>query len=174
MEGNCQVPKFTVVIAGKRHHIRFFPGDRQGDRNGNPIPGTLVEAGCAHPFEFDFYLCAHSAIKGTARPVHYHVILNEGEYEAAELQSFIFEHCFAHRCRSRRRRRRFKGRRHFFTSRSFLRRRVGCRTRLANRLANASAAATVTTISLRTLTRSRISCGDRARARTVRPRLPGR
>jgi eukaryotic translation initiation factor 2C len=85
-------PKFTVVIAGKRHHIRFFP--EKGDRNGNPIPGTLVETGCTHPFEFDFYLCAHVAIKGTARPIHYQCILNEAEYDAAELQSFIFEHSF--------------------------------------------------------------------------------
>ncbi|KAH7138259.1 Piwi domain-containing protein [Dendryphion nanum] len=85
-------PKITVVIAGKRHHIRFFP--EKGDRNGNPIPGTLIESGCTQPFEFDFYLCAHSAIKGTARPIHYHVILNEGQWKPAELQSFIFEHSF--------------------------------------------------------------------------------
>ncbi|KAF2278534.1 Piwi-domain-containing protein [Westerdykella ornata] len=87
-----QVPQFTVVIAGKRHHIRFFP--QQGDRNGNPLPGTLVETGCTHPFEFDFYLCAHVAIKGTARPIHYQCILNEGKWEAAELQQFLFEHSY--------------------------------------------------------------------------------
>ncbi|OCL04728.1 Piwi-domain-containing protein [Glonium stellatum] len=87
-------PKFTVVIAGKRHHIRFFPKGSAGDRNGNPNPGTLVEAGCTHPFEFDFYLCAHSAIKGTARPIHYQVILNEGNWGGEELQQFILEHSF--------------------------------------------------------------------------------
>lgn len=90
--GCKEVPKFTVVIAGKRHHIRFFPD--QGDRNKNPIPGTLVEAGCTHPFEFDFYLCSHVAIKGTARPIHYQCILNEGKWDAAELQQFIFEHSY--------------------------------------------------------------------------------
>ncbi|KAA8613409.1 eukaryotic translation initiation factor 2C 2 [Pyrenophora tritici-repentis] len=89
----CKIlPKFTVVIAGKRHHIRFFP--EKGDRNGNPLPGTLVESGCTHPFEFDFYLCSHVAIKGTARPIHYQCILNEGEWQAAELQQFIFEHSY--------------------------------------------------------------------------------
>lgn len=86
------VPKFTVVIAGKRHHIRFFPD--KGDRNQNPLPGTLVETGCTHPFEFDFYLCSHVAIKGTARPIHYQCILNDGEWGAAELQQFIFEHSY--------------------------------------------------------------------------------
>ncbi|KAL1654443.1 Protein argonaute [Didymella pomorum] len=88
------VPKFTVVIAGKRHHVRFFPDAGKGDRNGNPLPGTLVETGCTHPFEFDFYLCSHVAIKGTARPIHYHCILNEDEWQAAELQQFIFEHSY--------------------------------------------------------------------------------
>lgn len=90
----CQeVPKFCVMIAGKRHHIRFFP--EQGDRNKNPLPGTLVESGCTHPHEFDFYLCSHVAIKGTARPIHYQCILNEdGLWQAAEIQQFLFEHSY--------------------------------------------------------------------------------
>ncbi|EMD96783.1 hypothetical protein COCC4DRAFT_142403 [Bipolaris maydis ATCC 48331] len=92
--GCKEIPKFTVVIAGKRHHIRFFPETGKGDRNNNPLPGTLVESGCTHPFEFDFYLCSHVAIKGTARPIHYHCILNEGNWKAAELQQFIFEHSY--------------------------------------------------------------------------------
>ncbi|KAF3005095.1 hypothetical protein E8E13_009910 [Curvularia kusanoi] len=89
---NGDMPKFTVLIAGKRHHVRFFP--EKGDRNGNPIPGTLVETGCTHPFEFDFYMCSHVAIKGTARPIHYHCIMNEGQWQAAELQQFVFEHSY--------------------------------------------------------------------------------
>jgi len=92
--GCKELPAFTVVIAGKRHHIRFFPDVGKGDRNNNPLPGTLVEAGCTHPFEFDFYLCSHVAIKGTARPIHYQCILNEGDWHAAELQQFIFEHSY--------------------------------------------------------------------------------
>jgi eukaryotic translation initiation factor 2C len=81
--------KMVVIIGSKRHHIRFFP--EKGDRNGNPFPGTLIETGVTHPFEFDFYLCSHSAIKGTARPAHYHVLLNEPKVDAAELQQFIYE-----------------------------------------------------------------------------------
>ncbi|KAF2730445.1 Piwi-domain-containing protein [Polyplosphaeria fusca] len=92
--GCKDIPKFTVVIAGKRHHIRFFPDKNYQDRNGNPLPGTLVEAGCTHPFEFDWYMCSHVAIKGTARPIHYQCILNEGEWSGMELQSFIFEHSY--------------------------------------------------------------------------------
>ena len=39
---NMNIP-FVVVIGGKRHHVRFFP--EKGDRNGNALPGTLVESG---------------------------------------------------------------------------------------------------------------------------------
>lgn len=85
-------PKFTVVICGKRHHVRFFPG-RGGDRNENPIPGTLVETGITHPFEADYYLASHCAIKGTARPVHYNVIANENNYDISFIEQLTFEHC---------------------------------------------------------------------------------
>lgn len=49
--------KYTVIVATKRHHIRFFPreGDaHSADRNGNALPGTLVERDITHPFEDDF------------------------------------------------------------------------------------------------------------------------
>ena len=81
--------KFTVLTATKRHHVRFFPA--KGDRNGNPMPGTLVQDGCTAPYEYDFYLCAHSAIKGTARPVHYFVLLDEMNLGQPELQNMIYE-----------------------------------------------------------------------------------
>nr|POE48842.1 protein argonaute [Quercus suber] len=84
--------QFVVVVAGKRHHIRMFPEPGKGDRNGNPFPGTLVETGVTHPFENDFYLCGHAAIKGTARPTHYSVLLNEANISNEELQTLIYEH----------------------------------------------------------------------------------
>ncbi len=87
-------PKFLVIVASKRHHVRFFPNKSDGDRNGNALPGTLVESGVTHPFEFDFYLCAHAAIKGTARPVHYHVLLNETTFTGDALQQMIYEHSY--------------------------------------------------------------------------------
>ena len=70
------VPKFTVVVAEKRHHIRFFPpqGSPAGDKNGNPCPGVIVDRDVTHPYEEDFYLNSHSAIQGTARPTHYHML----------------------------------------------------------------------------------------------------
>lgn len=83
--------RVTAVVCSKRHHIRFFPDKGQGDRNSNPKPGTLVETGCTHPYEYDFYLCAHSAIKGTARPVHYYVVLDEAKMGVEELQNMLYE-----------------------------------------------------------------------------------
>ncbi|KAI3317284.1 Piwi-domain-containing protein [Xylariaceae sp. AK1471] len=94
---NAGSPKFTVIIATKRHHIRFFPkeGDHtSGDKNGNPLPGTLVEHDATHPHHFDFYLCSHVAIQGTARPVHYQVIYDDAKVPADHLQKMIYHQCY--------------------------------------------------------------------------------
>ncbi|KAH6615648.1 Piwi domain-containing protein [Chaetomium sp. MPI-SDFR-AT-0129] len=91
------VPKITVIIATKRHHIRFFP--ERGDKNGNCLPGTLVEREVTHPFHYDFYLCSHVAIQGTARPVHYSVIHDECGLKPDELQRILYHQCYQY-CRS--------------------------------------------------------------------------
>ncbi|KJZ77147.1 hypothetical protein HIM_03468 [Hirsutella minnesotensis 3608] len=90
------MPKFTVVIATKRHHLRFFPSGAQGDKNGNALPGTLVEKEVTHPFMWDFYLCSHVAIQGTARPVHYHVILDEMGVPVNDFQKMIYHQCYTY------------------------------------------------------------------------------
>ena len=82
-----------MIVASKRHHIRFFPTSG-ADRNGNPHPGTLVEKDVTHPFEYDFYLNSHSAIQGTARPTHYHVLMDEVGLSANDLQNMIYEHSY--------------------------------------------------------------------------------
>ncbi|WQF90421.1 Putative Piwi domain, ribonuclease H-like superfamily [Colletotrichum destructivum] len=54
------LPHSTVVIVGKRHHIRFYPTrEVDADRSSNPKPGTIVDRG------------------GTARPAHYFVVPDE-------------------------------------------------------------------------------------------------
>lgn len=89
----AEVP-FVVIVGSKRHHVRFFPEKGKGDRNNNPLPGTLVEAGVTHPFENDFYLCSHSAIKGTARPTHYQVLLNEAAMSNDEIHTMLYEQSY--------------------------------------------------------------------------------
>ncbi|TGJ79671.1 hypothetical protein E0Z10_g9093 [Xylaria hypoxylon] len=96
-ECNASNPKITVIIATKRHHIRFFPkpGDHAtGDKNSNPLPGTLVERDATHPHHFDFYLCSHVAIQGTARPVHYQVIYDDASVPPDHLQKMIYQQCY--------------------------------------------------------------------------------
>ncbi|KAK4653662.1 Protein argonaute [Podospora pseudocomata] len=87
-------PLFTIIIATKRHHIRFFPDSNAADKNGNALPGTLVEREVTHPFQYDFYLCSHVAIKGTARPVHYTVLHDEVKLPPAKLQEMIYHQCY--------------------------------------------------------------------------------
>lgn len=65
-----------------------------GDKNGNALPGTLVERDITHPFEYDFYLSSHSAIQGTARPVHYQVIMDEAQVPVNDFQRMVYQHCY--------------------------------------------------------------------------------
>ncbi|KAK3386269.1 Piwi domain-containing protein [Sordaria brevicollis] len=90
-------PRVTVIVATKRHHIRFFP--ENGDKNGNCQPGTLVEREVTHPFHYDFYLNSHFALQGTARPVHYHVLMDEIKPQVNTLQRMIYQQCYTF-CRS--------------------------------------------------------------------------
>ncbi len=95
--GACQKmkinPKITLIIVGKRHHIRYvrvsrfevccclassvhsmFPQNpRDGDRSGNCQAGTTIDEGLGHPTEFDYYQLTHGGLLGTSRPAHYSV-----------------------------------------------------------------------------------------------------
>ena len=58
-------PKITFVVVQKRHHTRLFCEDKR-DASGkaqNVPPGTTVDSGITHPYEFDFYLCSHYGIQ---------------------------------------------------------------------------------------------------------------
>lgn len=87
-------PNITVIVATKRHNIRFFPQQKDGDKNGNALPGTLVEREVTHPFHYDFYLCSHVAIQGTARPVHYQVIHDGVAMKVEDLQKMLYHQCY--------------------------------------------------------------------------------
>ncbi|CAG8604515.1 4978_t:CDS:10 [Ambispora leptoticha] len=93
-------PRVTFVVVQKRHHARFFPIDnKDAERSGNCLPGTVVESGITHPFEFDFYLQSHSGLQGTSRPCHYHVIYDENLFTPDSLQSLSYNLCYLYaRC----------------------------------------------------------------------------
>ncbi|CAF2142515.1 unnamed protein product, partial [Brassica rapa subsp. narinosa] len=76
--GETDVPKFTVIVAQKRHHTKLFQA--KGHEN--------VPAGK----EDTFYLLHQShydSIFGTSRPAHYHVLLDEIGFSPDELQNLI-------------------------------------------------------------------------------------
>jgi eukaryotic translation initiation factor 2C len=87
-------PKITIIVVGKRHHVRFFPqNERDGDRSGNCPAGTVVDRAVAHPTEFDFYLQSHGGLLGTSRPAHYSVLYDENNLSPDSLQSLSFALC---------------------------------------------------------------------------------
>ena len=43
--------------------------------------------------QFDFYMCSHYGLKGTSKPTHYHVIVDDVGLKADEIQRFTFDLC---------------------------------------------------------------------------------
>lgn len=73
-----RIPKISIVVVGKRHHTRFYAtNENDADPKGNPQNGTVVDRGVTEGRNWDFYMQAHYALQGTARPAHYYVIYDE-------------------------------------------------------------------------------------------------
>ncbi|KEY66842.1 hypothetical protein S7711_05196 [Stachybotrys chartarum IBT 7711] len=96
-----QQPKLSIVVSVKRHQTRFFPTKPEEMTNsGNIKNGTVVDRGITQARYWDFFLTAHNALQGTARPAHYTVLLDEvfryrGKAEAAnELEKLTHELCY--------------------------------------------------------------------------------
>ncbi|KAL5148091.1 Protein argonaute 4 [Glycine soja] len=53
-------PKFTLIIAQKNHHTRFFQANAR-DQTNVP-PGTVIDNTVCHPKNNDFYLCAQAGM----------------------------------------------------------------------------------------------------------------
>ncbi|KAG1056148.1 hypothetical protein G6F46_003280 [Rhizopus delemar] len=88
-------PTITFVVVQKRHHARFFPIEqRDADRTGNCMPGTVVDTDIVHPFEFDFYLQSHAGLQGTSRPTHYHVLYDDNKFTSDALQELTYRMCY--------------------------------------------------------------------------------
>ncbi|KAF4944941.1 hypothetical protein FGADI_12323 [Fusarium gaditjirri] len=51
------LPRFTIIVCGKRHKTRFYPTTEQDcDRSGNTKPGTVVDRGVTEARNWDFFL----------------------------------------------------------------------------------------------------------------------
>jgi len=95
-------PKITLIIVGKRHHIRMIPQGSDGDKTGNAPAGTTIDKGLGHPVENDYYQLTHGGLLGTSRPAHYSVIHDDNKFSADALQglSFALTHVYARATRS--------------------------------------------------------------------------
>ncbi|KAF5390572.1 hypothetical protein D9757_002737 [Collybiopsis confluens] len=86
--------KITFIVVGKRHHIRFFPTNKNDeDKSGNCPAGTVVDRDITHPTEFDFYLQSHGGLLGTSRPAHYSILHDDNAFSPDTLQSLSFALC---------------------------------------------------------------------------------
>ncbi|KAG9140145.1 hypothetical protein Leryth_015767 [Lithospermum erythrorhizon] len=94
-------PPITFAVVQKRHHTRLFPDEnehtssiRSHFSDENIPPGTVVDTVITHPREFDFYLCSHWGVKGTSRPIHYHILWDESQFTSDELQKLVYNLCY--------------------------------------------------------------------------------
>lgn len=94
-------PRLTIVVSVKRHQTRFYPTDKNDmSSSGNVRNGTVVDRGVTQVRYWDFYLTAHEALKGTARPAHYTVLLDDifreryKDHAANQLEKVTHELCY--------------------------------------------------------------------------------
>lgn len=92
--GKDYKPAITFIVVQKRHHARFtVQNPAHADRSGNCPPGTTIDTAICHPSEFDYYQYSHAGIQGTSRPTHYHVLWDDNDFSADELQALSFMLC---------------------------------------------------------------------------------
>ncbi|ETI24054.1 hypothetical protein G647_03423 [Cladophialophora carrionii CBS 160.54] len=69
-------PRLAIIIVGKRHNTRFYAPSKKG-KVEDPQCGTVVDRGVTEARHWDFFMQAHNALKGTARPAHYYVVYDD-------------------------------------------------------------------------------------------------
>lgn len=89
--------KLTFIVCGKRHHFKFGPTcDKDADRNGNLLPGVVVDSAIVHPFDFDWYGLSHAGLLGTSRASHYTVLVDDAKHAVDELQKLTYHLCYTY------------------------------------------------------------------------------
>ncbi|KZL81875.1 piwi domain-containing protein [Colletotrichum incanum] len=97
-------PKLSIIVSVKRHQTRFYPASEEtmDPKSRNVRSGTVVDRGVTQARYWDFFLTAHTALKGTARPAHYTVLLDEifrdkygvGDTAANNLEKLTHDLCY--------------------------------------------------------------------------------
>ena len=87
-------PAITYFVAQKRHHTRLFPDKPQnGLRNGNVLPGTVVDTDIVHPTVSSFFLASHEGIQGTTKPTYYVKLYDDNNLSADSEQALTYYLC---------------------------------------------------------------------------------
>lgn len=87
-------PILSYIIAQKRHTMRFFRIARvkNEDVPTNPPTGTLIDQDVVTQEGREFFLYSNTSPQATARPLHYHVLVNGLGIE--NLQKLTYFLCF--------------------------------------------------------------------------------
>lgn len=85
--------KLTFVICQKRHTVKFFPERSGADKNGNAVPGLVVDSTIVSKDTTEFYLQSQASIKGTGRSCRYTMLVDDNSFQLGEFESFTFALC---------------------------------------------------------------------------------
>ncbi|KAG4065893.1 hypothetical protein HA402_012571 [Bradysia odoriphaga] len=93
-------PAITFITVQKRHKTRFFMQKEGKATEENAPPGTVVDTAIVHPTENDFFLLSHQGIRGTTvRPTRYHVLWDDSDFSADQIQQLTYYLCYMYvRC----------------------------------------------------------------------------
>ncbi|KAL3091361.1 hypothetical protein niasHS_007154 [Heterodera schachtii] len=85
-------PKFVYCIVDKGHNKRFFIRDQQ-QQAANTTPGCVIDSKVTSVDTHEFWLQAHTPLKGTARIPQYVFPVNQMNANNEELQGFLLAMC---------------------------------------------------------------------------------
>lgn len=91
IEAKHDKPVLSYIIAQKRHSMRFYQVSNDVGIS-NPPSGTLIDQDIVSNNGREFYLYSNTSPQATARPLHYHVLLNGLGIE--NLQKLTYFMCF--------------------------------------------------------------------------------
>lgn len=82
-------PHFAFIVVKKRVNARFFVEDQLR----NPRPGTIIDRGVVSRNGYDFYMIAQHVNQGSATPTHYHVLIDQSQLTADQIQFLTYKLC---------------------------------------------------------------------------------
>ncbi|KAK0405718.1 hypothetical protein QR680_018158 [Steinernema hermaphroditum] len=85
--------KVVVVVATKRHNVRFFKTNIRRDGRApeqNLQPGIAIDSTVTHPVFSEFFVNSHTTLQGTGRTPRYTVLYNESGFKLGQLEHIVY------------------------------------------------------------------------------------